>query len=134
MFPISAIPQALSTYGLQPQLDVTAPELASKLPGMNGVSETLTPKPPGVDGASEVLTTTQPAGDAFGSLLGKFIEDVNSKQVNAGNAVASLQAGGNVSLHQAVIAMEEANVSFQLMVEVRNKLLDAYQELMRMQV
>jgi flagellar hook-basal body complex protein FliE len=48
--------------------------------------------------------------------------------------VNSLQAGGDVSLHQAVISMEEANVSFQLMVEVRNKLLDAYQEIMKMQV
>ena len=37
-------------------------------------------------------------------------------------------------LHQAMIAMEEANVSLQLMVEVRNKLLESYQELMRMQV
>ena len=37
-------------------------------------------------------------------------------------------------LHQAMIAMEEASVSFQLMVEVRNKLLESYQELMRMQI
>jgi flagellar hook-basal body complex protein FliE len=43
-------------------------------------------------------------------------------------------AGGNVPLHKAMIAVEEASVSFQLMVEVRNKLLDSYQELMRMQV
>jgi flagellar hook-basal body complex protein FliE len=45
-----------------------------------------------------------------------------------------LLSGQNVSLHQAMISMQEANVSFQLMVEVRNKLLDSYQELMRMQV
>jgi flagellar hook-basal body complex protein FliE len=45
-----------------------------------------------------------------------------------------LQSGQNVSLHQTMIAMEEASVSFQLMVEVRNKVLESYQELMRMQV
>jgi flagellar hook-basal body complex protein FliE len=45
-----------------------------------------------------------------------------------------LQSGQNVSLHQTMIAMEEANVSFQLMVEVRNKLVDSYQEIMRMQI
>jgi flagellar hook-basal body complex protein FliE len=45
-----------------------------------------------------------------------------------------LLSGKNVSLHQAVISMEEASVSFQMMVQVRNKLLDSYQELMRMQV
>jgi flagellar hook-basal body complex protein FliE len=43
-------------------------------------------------------------------------------------------SGQNVSLHQAMISMQEANVSFQLMVEVRNKLLESYQELMRMQI
>ena len=42
--------------------------------------------------------------------------------------------GQNVPLHQAVIGMEEANVSFQLMVEVRNRLLEAYQEVMKMQM
>jgi flagellar hook-basal body complex protein FliE len=45
-----------------------------------------------------------------------------------------LQSGQTTSLHQAVISMEEANISFQLMVEVRNKLLESYQELMRMQI
>jgi flagellar hook-basal body complex protein FliE len=45
-----------------------------------------------------------------------------------------LLSGKNVSLHQTMISMEEASVSFQLMVEVRNRLLDSYQELMRMQV
>jgi flagellar hook-basal body complex protein FliE len=43
-------------------------------------------------------------------------------------------SGENVPLHQAMIAMEEASVSFQLMVEVRNKLMESYQELMRMQI
>jgi len=47
---------------------------------------------------------------------------------------SGLMSGKNVSLHQVMISMEEANISFQMMVEVRNKLLDSYQELMRMQV
>jgi len=74
------------------------------------------------------------AGDSFGSVLGKLVSDVNQKQTAANAAVDGLQSGSGVPLHQAVIAMEEANVSFQLMVEVRNKLLDSYQELMRMQI
>jgi flagellar hook-basal body complex protein FliE len=76
-----------------------------------------------------------PSGDAsFGGLLGEMVRDVNSKQVAASQAMQDMQSGQNVSLHQAMITMEEANVSFQLMVEVRNRMLDAYQELMRMQV
>ena len=67
-------------------------------------------------------------------MLSQMVNDVNSKQNVSAQAVSALQSGQSVPLHQAVIAMEEANVSFQLMVEVRNRLLDAYQEIMRMQV
>jgi flagellar hook-basal body complex protein FliE len=70
----------------------------------------------------------------FDNLLGKFVNEVNAKQMAAGDAVTGVLSGQNIPLHQAMIAMEEASVSFQLMVEVRNKLLEGYQELMRMQV
>ena len=80
------------------------------------------------------LTPARPSGDSFSTMLGKMVTEVNAKQISASDAVNHLQTGNSVSLHQAVISMEEANVSFQLMVEVRNKLLDAYQEIMKMQV
>lgn len=75
------------------------------------------------------------SGDgSFSSLLGRMVTEVNAKQNAAGQAVADLQAGKPVTLHQAMISMEEASISFQLMAEVRNRLLESYQELMRMQV
>ena len=67
-------------------------------------------------------------------MLGQIVSDVNAKQNVSAQTVSALQSGQTVPLHQAVIAMEEANVSFQLMVEVRNRLLDSYQEIMRMQI
>ena len=73
-------------------------------------------------------------GGSFENTLSRFVQGVNDKQTAAGDAVRGLTGGGNVSLHQAMISMEEAGVSFQLMVEVRNKLLESYQELMRMQI
>ena len=76
----------------------------------------------------------QPTGASFSSLLGNLVQGVNAKQNAAAQALQDLQSGQNVSLHQTMITMEEASVSFQLMVEVRNRLLDSYQELMRMQV
>ncbi len=85
-------------------------------------------------GQPQEISGVQPSGDSFAGMLGKMVSDVNAKQHAAGDSVAALQAGQNVPLHQAVIAMEEANVSFQLMVEVRNKLLESYQEIMRMQI
>ena len=75
-----------------------------------------------------------PPGASFGNLLGQMVNEVGAKQAAAGDAVSGVLSGQNVSLHQAMIAMQEANVSFQLMVEVRNKLLESYQELMRMQI
>jgi len=83
--------------------------------------------------AAHGLSNNEPPA-VFGSLLGNLVNEVNNNQAVAGEAVRGLLDGHNVSLHQAVIAMEEANVSFQLMVEVRNRLLESYQELMRMQV
>ncbi|HWD18201.1 MAG TPA: flagellar hook-basal body complex protein FliE [Verrucomicrobiae bacterium] len=78
-----------------------------------------------------------PSGSSSGSfenLLGSFVGDVNQKQAAASDSVNSLLSGKSSSLHQTMISMEEASISFQLMVEVRNKLLDSYQELMKMQV
>jgi flagellar hook-basal body complex protein FliE len=85
------------------------------------------------DTATRPLDNTQPSY-SFQNLLGDFVNDVSAKQAAAGDAVNGLLSGKNVPLHQAMISMEEASVSFSMMVEVRNKLLDSYQELMRMQV
>lgn len=80
------------------------------------------------------LDRTQPSSGTFDSMLGRMVGEVMEKQAAAGQSVNTLLSNQNVSLHQTMIAMEEASVSFQLMVEVRNKLLESYQELMRMQV
>ena len=105
-----------------PRVDAL-PSETMPLPGTLGIT-----KP-------EAMTPAQPAdSDSFATMLGRMVADVNAQQNFANQTVTALQSGQNVPLHQAVIAMEEANVSFQLMVEVRNRLLDAYQEIMRMQI
>jgi flagellar hook-basal body complex protein FliE len=75
-----------------------------------------------------------PAAEPFDATLRRLVGEVNTQQLHAADAAGKLLAGENVPLHQTMIAIEEASVSFQLMVEVRNKLLDSYQEIMRMQV
>jgi flagellar hook-basal body complex protein FliE len=85
-------------------------------------------------GAAALPTGAPQPAYSFQNLLTDFVGEVSQKQAAAGDAVTGLLSGKDVSLHQAVISMEEANVSFQMMVQVRNKLLDSYQELMRMQV
>ncbi len=79
------------------------------------------------------ITQTGNAGSAFSDMVGKLVSDVSVKQAQAGQAWQGVLSGQGVPLHKAVIASEEAAVSFQLMVEVRNKLLESFQELMRMQ-
>lgn len=73
-------------------------------------------------------------GAGFENVFSNLVTQVNQKQIESKDMVNGLLTGKDVSLHQAVIAMEEASVSFQLMTEVRNKLLESYQELMRMQM
>lgn len=73
------------------------------------------------------------ADGGFKSILKGALEDVNSLQLQADDAVAKLQANKG-SMHEALIAMEKASLSFQTMLQVRNKIVDAYQEVMRMQV
>ena len=75
-----------------------------------------------------------PSGSSFENILGKLVNEVSGKQASAGAAVSGLLSGEKIPLHQAMLAAEEASLSFQLMVEVRNKLLDAYHEMMRMQI
>lgn len=71
---------------------------------------------------------------SFERVLSDFVGEVNRKQVESADKLRSFYTGGKVSLHEVMISGQEANLSFQLMVEVRNKLLDAYKELMRMQM
>ena len=73
-------------------------------------------------------------GPNFGNMLGNLVQDANAKQKASMDITNRVMAGEDIPLHQAVIASEEAGVSFRLMVEVRNRLLEAYQEMMRMQV
>lgn len=76
---------------------------------------------------------TAAADGGFKSVLKTALQDVNTLQLQADDAVAKLQANKG-SMHEALIAMEKASLSFQTMLQVRNKIVDAYQEVMRMQV
>jgi flagellar hook-basal body complex protein FliE len=70
----------------------------------------------------------------FGAMLDGLVATVDAKQQAAGALTRQVLLGDTDQLHQSVIAMQEAGVAFSMMVEVRNKLVESYQELMRMQV
>jgi flagellar hook-basal body complex protein FliE len=70
----------------------------------------------------------------FANVLEQSLTEVNSMQQKADAAITALATGEKVSLHDTMIAMEQADVSFRLMMQVRNKIVEAYQEILRMQV
>ena len=74
-------------------------------------------------------------GVDFSQLLKQSVDAVNTTQKNAGKLTEAFQAGDpNTDLAQVMVALQKASVSFEAMKQVRNKLVDAYQEIMRMQV
>ncbi len=70
----------------------------------------------------------------FGGVLQDSLQEVNRLQQEADQAITALATGEKVSVHDTMIAMEKADVSFRLMMEVRNKIVEAYQEILRTQV
>ena len=82
-----------------------------------------------------VTPTQKIQGDgSFSAMLKESIQEVNTLQSEASKSVADLAVGKAENIHSTLIAMEKAGLSFKLMTQVRNKVLDAYKEVMRMQV
>lgn len=75
------------------------------------------------------------AGGDFGAMLRSAVDQVNGQQQLAKGLARDFELGSkDTGLHDVMVAMQKANVSFQAMVQVRNRLVSAYQEVMNMQV
>lgn len=86
-------------------------------------------------GASEPQAAAGTEKPDFSQLLKQSVNAVNETQQHAGKLTEQFQAGNpNTDLAQVMVALEKASVSFEAMKQVRNKLVDAYQEIMRMQI
>ncbi|PIR22444.1 MAG: flagellar hook-basal body complex protein FliE [Deltaproteobacteria bacterium CG11_big_fil_rev_8_21_14_0_20_45_16] len=83
----------------------------------------------------KLFKATSPEKDkGFGELLTEKLNEVDESQKIADKAVTDFSTGKSKNLHEAVLAMEMADTSLRLAVTVRNKVIDAYQEIMRMPV
>lgn len=78
----------------------------------------------------------QPASiaEGTGKFLGELVNKVNDLQLNADKEIQKISTGESKGLHEVMLAMEKSGVAFQFLTQVRNKAMDAYQEIMRMQV
>ena len=127
----------------------------SSLPGMSGASGISgVPTVPGITTGPvnaitenfgllqphEVPAITMPSISSSGSpntwghMVQQMVMDVNSKQQSANAAVNDVLQGGPTPVHEAMVASEEASLSFELVSQMRNKVVDAYQQIMQMQV
>jgi flagellar hook-basal body complex protein FliE len=73
-------------------------------------------------------------GTGFGEILKDAISTVNELQKQSDQEIQKLMTGESQDLHTTVIAMQKADLSFQMMMQVRNKIVQAYQEIIRMQM
>ncbi len=73
-------------------------------------------------------------GATFGDFLKNLAQEANTSQLQADHKLQEVAAGRNKDLHGAILSMEKADVNFRLLAQVRNKVIEAYREIMRMQV
>ena len=74
------------------------------------------------------------SGEGFGSAIKDAIESIDETQKSADQQIAKSVSGESPDIHKTVIALQTADLKFQLGLQVRNKLIGAYEEIMRMQV
>lgn len=77
---------------------------------------------------------TPKASGGFGDALGEAVKSLDAMQKEADSASTALAAGENVEIHDVMLAQDRASLNMQLAVTVRNKMVEAYQDIMRMQV
>ncbi len=99
-----------------PQLLPLSPISGSSKPGQDSGA-------PGAEG-----------GLAFGDLLKQALQEVNQASAQAEDEARNLMTGESADMHTAMLAVQKADLSFQMMMAVRSKLIDAYREVMRMQM
>lgn len=84
--------------------------------------------------ATQTGASAKPAGGGdFAKLIGNYVQETNNAQITSDTAIHDLVTGKTDNVQNVVMAVANAEMSFQLFMEIRNKLIDSYNELMRMQ-
>jgi flagellar hook-basal body complex protein FliE len=107
---------------------------------MNSISNSLPAfyTPSAANQSATVPTSPTPTGEnaeatSFGAALKNAVGGVEQLHTNAQEQVTQLAQGDRQDIHSVMIAVEKADVAFQLMMQVRNKIVNAYQEVSKMQ-
>lgn len=88
----------------------------------------------GVTGLPDTLSTTSNPGETTGNSFAQMLDALSGASAEADAATTDLAVGGERDLHDVVLAVEMESLSFDLAVQIRNRLVEAYSEIFRMQV
>ena len=91
--------------------------------------ETLLPQAP-----EQEKTSPDTSGPSFDEFVTRSLGDVNRQMLAADQAIDDLATGRNKDIHNTMIAMKKAEISFELVMQIRNKLMTAYDEIRRMSI
>ena len=80
------------------------------------------------------VSNNEKSGLKFSEVINNAINEVNNSQVNADNKIEALIKGEDVTMHEVMLAVQESQMSMQLMLEVRNKIVEAYKEVNSVQL
>lgn len=87
-------------------------------------------EPPNLPAAKDAGSTSH----SFLDMLGEQLENVNQQQHDANQQVQQLALGNSEGIHDVVLSVAKADLMFRMVLEIRNRLVESYQEVMRMQV
>lgn len=85
-------------------------------------------------GVSAPNTTGEAKGSSFFDALQNSLQEANQNQIEADQSVKDLIAGKTKNIHETMLQLQKADLSLKTMMQVRNKVLEAYKEIMKMQV
>jgi len=87
-----------------------------------------------IDPGGIASTVTSSAPGAFQSVLSSAMNNVEQFRENSQQTINNFLSGGNQELHEVALSIQQSELAFEMLVQVRNKVISAYQEVMRMQL
>ena len=118
---------AMPAPGLTPNIQTQTP-ISERF----SLPETLPASGPTPAPSTDAITVDSPS--TWGHMVQQMVMDVNTRQQSAAQMVGDVLKGGPTPVHAAMVASEEASLSFAFLSEARNKVVEAYQQVMQMQV
>jgi len=102
--------------------------------GLNSFRRLEQGMPRRIESGETLSVQEEPSGASFMDMIKGFVSDVNAHQIRSGKTINAFVAGEITDVHQVMVAVQEAGLAMDLLLEIRNRTQEAFQEIMRIQV